>query len=133
MSLLNAFLSLLSPSASGVCRAAPADAAQAVRDKKAVLVDVREPAEWSGSVARDAALLPLSDLTGSRQQWKPFLSQVGDREIILYCRSGARSGQAASLLAREGFRTANAGGFGDWQAAGLPVRQSSEKAIESRR
>jgi rhodanese-related sulfurtransferase len=66
-------------------------------------------------------LLPLSDLTGTRQQWKPFLDQVGDREIILYCRSGVRSGRAASTLAKEGFRTANAGGFSDWVKAGLPV------------
>ena len=121
MSLLNSLLSLVTPSASGVRCAAPAEAAQEVREKNAALVDVREPAEWSGGVVRGAALLPLSDLTGLRQQWKPFLSQVGDREIILYCRSGARSGHAASLLAKEGFRTANAGGFGDWQAAGLPV------------
>ena len=121
MNLLNSFFSVLAPSASGVRRVTPDEAAQLVRDKKAVLVDVREPAEWAGGVARDAVLLPLSDLTGLRQQWKPFLSQVGDREIILYCRSGARSGHAASVLAKEGFRTANAGGFGDWQAAGLPV------------
>ena len=128
MSLLNSFLSLFTPSASGVRRVTPGEAAQAVRDQKAVLIDVREPAEWSGGVVWGAARLPLSDLTGSRQQWKPFLGQVGDREIILYCRSGARSGHAASLLAKEGFRTANAGGFGDWQAAGLPVRKPEEPA-----
>jgi rhodanese-related sulfurtransferase len=46
--------------------------------------------------------------------------------IILYCRSGVRSGRAASTLAKGGFRTANAGGFGDWKAAGLPVRKPSE-------
>jgi rhodanese-related sulfurtransferase len=112
---------MFSPSGPGVRRVQPAEAAQLVRDKKAVLVDVRQPDEWSGGVVRGAALLPLSDLTGSRQQWRPFLNQVGDRKIILYCRSGARSGHAASLLAKEGFRTANAGGFGEWQAAGLPV------------
>jgi len=121
MSLLNSFLSLISPSASGVRRVQPAEAAKLVRDKKAVLVDVREPAEWSGGVAKDAALLPLSDLAGDRSRWKPFLGQVGEREIILYCLSGSRSGRAARMLSSEGFKTANAGGIDDWQAAGLPM------------
>jgi rhodanese-related sulfurtransferase len=87
-----------SPEGLYVRRVAPAEAAQLARDKKAVLVDVREPDEWTDGVAAPAALLPLSDLTGPRQRWKPFLDQVGDREIILYCRSGARSGRAASAL-----------------------------------
>ena len=121
MSLVNSFLSLISPSASGVRRIQPAEAAQLVREKKAVLVDVREPAEWSGGVVKDAALLPLSDLVGARRLWKPFLAQVGEREIILYCLSGSRSGHVARLLASEGFKTANAGSVDDWQVAGLPM------------
>ena len=126
MSLLNSFLSLISPAAAGVQRVAPAEAAQLVAAGKAVLIDVREPAEWSGGVAAPATLLALSDLTGVRQDWKPFLEKNRDNELILYCRSGARSGHAARLLAGEGFKTANAGGFGDWQAAGLPVRKAAE-------
>ena len=121
MSLLNSFFSLISPADPGVRRVQPAEAAQLVRDKKAVLVDVREPAEWSGGVAKDAALLPLSDLVGARSRWKPFLAGVGEREIILYCLSGSRSGRAARMLSSEGFKTANAGGIDDWQAAGLPM------------
>jgi rhodanese-related sulfurtransferase len=102
-------------------RVEPAEAARLVHENKAVLVDVREPGEWAGGVAQNAALLSFSDLTGLRQQWQPFLDQLGEREIILYCRSGARSGRAARMLSAEGFKTANAGGFGDWRAAGLPV------------
>jgi rhodanese-related sulfurtransferase len=124
MTILKSLASMFSPSDAGVRRLSPADAAQLVRDKKAVLVDVREPEEWAETgVAEPASLLPLSDLSGPRLQWKQFLGQVGDREIILYCKSGGRSGRAASVLAKEGFRTANAGGFGDWTAAGLPVRR----------
>jgi rhodanese-related sulfurtransferase len=121
MSLLNSFFSLISPTDSGVRRVQPAEAAQLVRDKKALLVDVREPAEWSGGVVKAAALLSLSDLAGPRKRWKPFLAQVGEREIILYCLSGSRSGRAARLLSAEGFKTANAGGIGAWRSAGLPV------------
>lgn len=106
---------------SGVRRVAPLEAAQLVRQKKAVLVDVREPAEWAGGVAQKAVLLSFNDLTGVRRQWKPFLNQVGEREIILYCRSGSRSGMAARILAAEGFKAANGGSLRAWHRAGLPV------------
>jgi rhodanese-related sulfurtransferase len=112
---------MFSPAGAGVRRVQPAEVAQLVRDKKAVLVDVREPAEWADGVAEPAELLPMSDLTGTRTQWKPFLAQVGEREIILYCRSGSRSGHVARILAAEGFKTANAGSVYAWHNAGLPM------------
>jgi rhodanese-related sulfurtransferase len=123
MNFLSPFTSLFPPPASGGRRVEPGDAACLVREKKAVLVDVREPAEWAGGVAAPAALLPFSDLTGSRRQWQPFLEQVGGREIILYCQSGARCGLAARILAAEGFKAANAGSLQAWQRAGLPVNK----------
>lgn len=102
-------------------RANPAECIARVRAGTALLVDVREPGEWAGGVARSAALLPLSDLTGARAQWKKFLADLGDRELLLYCASGARSRMAASLLAAEGFRAANAGGLAEWAAAGWTI------------
>ena len=124
MSLLNQFRSLFSSPAaddSGVRRVEPLETARLVRQKKALLVDVREPAEWAGGVAQKAVLLPFSDLTGPRRWWQPFLEQVGDRELILYCHSGARCGTAARMLAAEGFKTANGGSLRAWDRAGLPV------------
>ena len=123
MRLFERLFFFLSPpgSAGGVRRIEPAEAARLVREKKAVLVDVREPPEWPGGVAQNAALLSFSDLTGPRRQWKPFLEQVGQREIILYCRSGSRSGMAARILSAEGFKAANGGSLRAWHRAGLPV------------
>jgi rhodanese-related sulfurtransferase len=100
----------------------PKEAAQAVADGTAVLVDVREPAEWHEGVATPANLLPLSDLRGPRRQWRQFLEMNRDRRILLYCQSGGRSGLAATLLQREGFTAANLGGFHRWEGGGLPVR-----------
>lgn len=102
---------------------APSEAAAKVAAGEAILVDVREPAEWKEGVAAPAVLLPLSDLRGERKQWKAFLEQAGDKPILLYCRSGNHSGQAAEILAKEGKTVANAGAFKDWQAAGLPTRK----------
>jgi len=106
----------------------PAQAARLVADGKAVLIDVREPAEWLESgVAAPALLLPKSEFDAGRLgEWKDFLAKVGDKEIIIYCRSGKRSGVVAEVLAKEGHKVANAGGFKDWQAAGLPTRKPTE-------
>jgi rhodanese-related sulfurtransferase len=114
----------------GVEKIAPADAAKLVAEGKAVLVDVREPAEWLESgVAAPAVLLPKSEFDADRiGEWKDFLAKVGDKEIITYCRSGKRSDVVATALEKEGHKVANAGGFKDWQAAGLPTRKPGEPA-----
>ena len=118
--LLASFTSLL---AADVEKLAPADAAQLVADGKAVLVDIREPAEWAeAGVAAPAVLLPKSDFDGDKKQWKDFLAQVGDKQIILYCRSGRRADVVGQALAAGGRPVANVGGLKDWLAAGLPVR-----------
>jgi rhodanese-related sulfurtransferase len=102
---------------------APEEAARRVESGEAVLIDVREPAEWKDGVAEPALLLSLSDLRGKRQQWQQALEQHKDKELILYCRTGNRSATAASILEKEGFRVANAGGFSAWRKAGLPERK----------
>lgn len=104
-------------------RVSPPDAAAQVQRGEAVLVDVREPDEWNSGVAAPALLLPLSDLQGSRARWKAALEEHRGRRILVYCRSGMRSAMAARTLRAEGFEAANAGSFGGWRGAGLPVRQ----------
>lgn len=110
--------------AADVARITPQDAAKLVAENKAVLVDVREPAEWAETgVASPAVLLPKSDFDGEQKQWKEFLAKNADKKVLLYCRSGGRSGKVAETLAAKGKDVANVGGFKDWQAAGLPVRK----------
>ena len=99
------------------------EADERVKASTAVLIDVREPDEWTGGVAGPALLCSLSDLRGPRAQWKTVLEANKDKELILYCASGARSGVAASILRKEGFNAVNTGGFSDWSRAGLPVRE----------
>ncbi|MBK9990155.1 MAG: rhodanese-like domain-containing protein [Verrucomicrobia bacterium] len=100
------------------------EAAERLKTGNAVLIDVREAREWADTgVAEPAVLLALSDLRGARAQWKPFLEKNRDKTLLLYCRSGNRSGRAAALLAKEGLKVANVGAFSAWKAAGLPVRK----------
>lgn len=101
----------------------PLEAEKRVSSGAAILIDVREPAEWAAGVAKPAILLPLSDLTGGRSKWKPFLEKNRDKELLVYCRSGSRSGIAAGILRGEGFNVSNAGSFGAWLSAGLPTRK----------
>lgn len=111
-----------------VAKIAPADAARLVAAGQAVLVDVREPAEWAETgVAAPAVLLAKSDFDGEQKQWKDFLAKIGDKQVILYCRSGGRAGVVAAALAEKGVRVANAGGLKDWTDAGLPVRKIEAK------
>jgi rhodanese-related sulfurtransferase len=125
LALLSLFPSLF---AANVASITPAEAAKLVADGKAVLVDVREPSEWAESgVAAPAVLLPKSEFdAGQIGEWKDFLARTEDKEIIVYCRSGKRSGAVAAALAEKGRKVANAGGFKDWQAAGLPVRKPTD-------
>ncbi len=126
---LLAFLALPLLALAAVDKISPADAAKLVAQGKAVLVDVREPTEWAESgVAAPAVLLPKSEFDDGQQgDWKEFLAKVGDTQIITYCRSGRRADAVAAALEKQGHKVANAGGFNDWQKAGLPTRKPNEK------
>lgn len=104
------------------------DAKAALQAGTAVLVDIREPAEWpAAGVAKQAALLPYSDLRGARAQWQPFLEKHRGQKLLLYCASGARSGLAARELRREGLDAVNAGSLRDWDKAGWPICQPKNR------
>ena len=110
--------------AAEVQKVSPPDAAKLVADGKAILVDVREPSEWAETgVAQPAVLLAKSDFDGAQTEWKDFLAKVGDKEVIVYCRSGRRSEAVATALAAKGVKVANVGGLKDWTDAGLPTRK----------
>lgn len=99
----------------------PKDAARRVASGDSVLIDVREPSEWRDGVAAPAHLLALSDLRKDRERWAPFLKDVGEKTLILQCRTGNRSGLAGKVLAAEGFTVLNVGGYSAWKAAQLPT------------
>ena len=100
---------------------APAEANAAIKSGQAVLIDVRESGEWSSGVAQSCVLLAFSDLRGGRKKWRSFLEKNREKQLVLYCASGARSGMAANLLRREGFNAVNLGGLSRWTSAGLPL------------
>ncbi len=100
----------------------PDELKAALQAGTAVLVDVREPSEWLATgTAKDAALLPLSDLRGERRQWNAFLEQQRGKRLFLYCQSGTRSSMAAAQLRRAGVDARNAGSLAALGRAGWPL------------
>lgn len=104
-------------------KVSPQDAAAEAAAGTAVLVDVREPVEWehhiAGAVQVPRGLLEFVADPASPKH-RPELDPAG--RVIVYCRSGARAALACATLKMMGFENvANLeGGFGAWQAAGLP-------------
>jgi phage shock protein E len=73
----------------------------------AFLVDVRTPAEFSQGHVKGSVNIPLDRLSIQLDRFK------GKETIVVFCRSGARSGQAKSILQQNGF--ANVVNGGGWQ------------------
>ncbi len=90
--------------------------ARDLQDQGAILLDVREDAEWRAGHAPAARHIPLSRLPSRIRELPPR------RAVVAVCRSGARSARAAALLDRSGLEVVNlAGGMRAWARAGLPV------------
>ncbi len=75
-----------------------------------VWIDVRTIEEFGTDHIDGDANIPLAELTATK-----LASQYGkDAELMLYCRSGNRAGQAKALLDAAGFTSVtNAGGIDD--------------------
>jgi phage shock protein E len=74
------------------------------------LVDVRSPAEFSAGHLPGAINIPVQELPGRMSELGP-----PDGGIVVYCRSGHRSGKAKRLLAASGFSRVNdLGPMSDW-------------------
>ena len=97
------------------------EATQLINRQDALVVDVREQAEYAQSHILNARLLSLSQLEARMGDIEKFK----DKPVIVYCASGSRSNSAAAILRKSGFsNVANlSGGFAAWQQAGLPVQK----------
>lgn len=90
-----------------------------LRTGDAVVVDVREVDEFAAGHIPGAINMPLSTFQPSR------LPDTGAKKLVLTCLGGKRSGMALDKcgVAQAAVDTHLAGGFGAWQAAGLPVER----------
>ncbi|MFE8702503.1 rhodanese-like domain-containing protein [Cytobacillus sp. FJAT-54145] len=78
--------------------------------RKAQLIDVREPNEFDAGHILGARNIPMSQMKMRLKEIRP------DKPVYLYCQSGLRSGRAAQLLNRKGYKDLShlQGGFKKW-------------------
>jgi rhodanese-related sulfurtransferase len=93
----------------------PAEAAEMVA-AGAVIVDVRRPYEYEGGRIVGSRNIEMNELAAHAEELPR------DQPVVLYCRSGNRSGMAVAALREAGFDAHNiAGGLEAWSAEGRPL------------
>jgi phage shock protein E len=80
-----------------------------VRNEQKTWVDVRTPEEYAGGHVPGAINIPLDQIQGRLDEFKDM-----PKPVVAYCRSGARSGMATSILKGAGIQEViNGGGIQD--------------------
>lgn len=94
------------------------EAVQLLNRDETVLIDVREEKELGDGSINGAKHISLGNLATR-------ISELGakDKPVLVYCRSGNRSGIACTQLTKEGFTDVYnlAGGIMSWESANLPI------------
>ncbi len=87
-------------------------AKEMIDNSEVVILDVREDYEYEEGHIENSVLLPLSEVEMSAESILPNK----DETILVYCRSGNRSKQASSILARLGYTNIyEFGGINTWE------------------
>ena len=93
--------------------------AQSMNMQGALLLDVREPDEYSAVHATNAKSIPLGQLESRLQE----IATYKDQPVVVICRSGRRSAQAVAMLKEAGYSQVSnvKGGTLAWEKEGLSV------------
>src|ERR1700682_68474 len=99
----------------------PQEATHLINREDAVVIDVREPGEYSSGHVLGAKNVPLARVAAIGAE----LARRKEKPVIVYCAGGERWAKAAAALKKQGFtRVASlSGGLNAWQQAGLPVEK----------
>jgi len=97
----------------------PAGAVQLMNNEDVVVLDVREPGETVGGKIAKAIQIPVGAVTKRISE----LEKHKNKTLLVYCKSGARSGVACKELGKHGFEKVYSlnGGMLAWQDAHLPT------------
>lgn len=80
-------------------------------DKGAVILDVRNSAEWAEGHVKGSKLITLSEVQQNIDKIKSW-----NKPVVVVCRSGGRAGSALSYLKNSGIDAINGGA---WQNADI--------------
>ncbi len=97
----------------------PSGAVKLMNDQEVVVVDVREPSETIGGKIAKAVQIPYSSMSKRIGE----LEKHKHKTLLVYCKTGARSGAACRELSKQGFEKVYSlnGGIMAWQEAHLPI------------
>ena len=120
-------LPMLKKNADGVHNLSPTDAVTLINRSNAVVLDVRDEAEFAGGHIAEAFHIPLANLKDRVVELKKYKN----KPILLNCQSGMRSAKACAILRHAEFTHVHNldGGLLAWVAAKLPVVKTAAKAI----
>jgi rhodanese-related sulfurtransferase len=100
----------------------PAEAVQLINRRDAVVLDVRDAAEYKAGHITNARHIPEADIESRMKE----LEKVKAKPIIVSCARGNRSMNVANRLRGLGFAEVFSlrGGLAAWQQANMPLEKS---------
>ena len=110
---------LLNRGAGGVANVSPNEAVLLMNRSNAIVLDVRDDAEFAAGHITDAKHIPLAKLAERIKELEKFK----DKPILVHCQGGVRSTKACDILRKNEFTKLHnlQGGLNAWVAAKLPV------------
>ncbi|HHI92790.1 MAG TPA: rhodanese-like domain-containing protein [Gammaproteobacteria bacterium] len=113
---------------SAVVMVLASEAVQLINHKNALVVDVRTEKEYQQGHVMNALHIPLGVLDDRIQELQAYKNDA----VVLVCRSGARSAQAATKLKKQGFTNVHniGGGMLAWERINLPTTTEVGKPPE---
>ena len=100
----------------------PTEAVQLINRRDAIVLDVRDAAEYKSGHITNARHVPESELDSRAKE----LEKIKSRPIIVSCARGNRSANVAARLRKFGFNEVVSlrGGLAAWQTANMPLEKS---------
>lgn len=113
---------VLKRGAGGVVSLVPNEAVLLINRANAVVLDVRDDAEFAGGHITDARHIPLAQLAERIKEVQKFK----DKPILVNCQAGVRSAKACDILRANQFTQVHnlQGGLNAWVQAKLPIVKS---------
>ena len=103
----------------GSANLSPTEAVLLINRDNALVLDVRDDAEFAGGHITDARHIPLAQLEERIGELRKFK----DKAVLVNCQAGVRGAKACDVLKKQGFTKVYnlQGGLNAWQQAKLPV------------
>lgn len=121
------YVPVVAPSNLGVIHKSTNEEFQkAIDNKVGVLVDIRTPEEFA-----EGHLPGSVNVNFKKRTFKSFISKFDkNTPVLIYCRSGNRSGKAEKAMRALGFKEVYdlKGGFKGWKAANMPIAMEDNDA-----